>query len=65
MNCSDRGNVRSMALYSHLESRGYGKRCDSHKGGDRGMLDLRNACRQMNHVEYSHAKDVGGYRADF
>lgn len=50
--------VNSLGESSHTNLLRYGKRCDSHKGGDRGRSDLRNACRRMNHVEYSHAKDV-------
>lgn len=51
--------ARTFGGNPHVNSQRYGKRCDSHKGGDRGRSDLRNACRRMNHVEYSHAKDVG------
>ena len=50
--------VNSLGERSHTNLLRYGKRCDSHKGGDRGRSDLRNACRRMNHVEYSHAKDI-------
>lgn len=50
--------VNSLGESSRTNLLRYGKRCDSHKGGDRGRSDLRNACRRMNHVEYSHAKDV-------